>query len=194
MTKLAAFIHALKREAWTGFWNGTEEAALTPVIMKGKTRESYFMRCRMVDFKLGIVGIFTRDVGYHSSGWWKNPDYERCYHLSLSFFDPESRQARPRDKGLTAMVLDGLFARDKRLIWCEPPYTAEGKRDDVWHYRLFCDKAWTPIKPRGEVYGKELTEANWLSWSDYQALVSAEVAGGVVIPEPNRNESMASNH
>src|SRR5690606_31231568 len=29
--------------------------------------------------------IYTRDVGHHSNGWWKNPDYERCRHLSISF-------------------------------------------------------------------------------------------------------------
>jgi hypothetical protein len=29
--------------------------------------------------------IFTRESGYHSGGWWKNPDYERCFHLSLRF-------------------------------------------------------------------------------------------------------------
>ena len=27
--------------------------------------------------------IYTMDEGMHSIGWWKNPDYARCYHLSL---------------------------------------------------------------------------------------------------------------
>src|SRR5262249_14385874 len=44
--------------------------------------------------------------------------------------------------------------------------TEHGRKLDVWHYRLFCDPGWQPIKPRGEVYSRELTEAGWKSYSD----------------------------
>lgn len=139
-----------------GTWDGKE---LTP----------YFRLCRQVHHFAGCLSLFTRDVGYHSSGWWKNPDYERCYHLSLSFFDPITQEPRRRDQTVTMTFIKRLFGRDRRWLWCEPPYSDDGRRMDVWHYRLFCDAGWNPIKPRGEVYDKELTEAGWLSFSDARA-------------------------
>lgn len=154
-------VKRLRKAAETGTWDGTGE---TP----------YFRHCRIYDSVRGWSILFTRDVGYHSSGWWKNPDYERCYHLSLAFRDPETRNPRPRDAKVTAQLVDGLFGRSKRFIWTEPPYSPEGKRNDVWHYRLFCDAGWNPIKPRGEVYGRELIEAGWMSWSDAQAALEIE--------------------
>lgn len=177
MTEIERTALAAKRMAWSGFWDG-------------KRPDEYFNRCRhfMVTHGVGIMTIFTRDVGYHSSGWWKNPDYERCFHLSVSFMDYETLDPMPKNNALTEKVLKAFYLRDVNRLWCEPPYGDQGKRQDVWHYRLFCDKGWNPIKPRGEVYSKELTEANWLSWSDYQALLKAEQGGGVAIPEPNRNE------
>lgn len=30
--------------------------------------------------------MLTRDAGMHSSGWLRNPEFERCFHLSLSPF------------------------------------------------------------------------------------------------------------
>lgn len=119
----------------------------------------------------------TRDIGHHSSGWWKNPDYERCRHLSLSFFDPEVglvSGSMPRDKKLTAKIIDRVFGPDKRYLWSEPPYSPQGKAADIWHYRLFCDPAWEPILPRSEVYGRELIEEGWKSWSDVQADLAEE--------------------
>jgi hypothetical protein len=53
-----------------------------------------------------------------------------------------------------------------RLCWIEPPYSALGKASDIYHYRLFCDHAWQPIKPRGEVYDRRNTPAEWKSFSD----------------------------
>lgn len=103
--------------------------------------------------------IFTRDVGHHTCGWWKNPDYERCYHLSISF--PGGRNKIALEK-----IIDGLFSSNKKKIWIEPPYSEHGKSKEVWHYRLFCDALWQPIIPRGEVYSKEFTEKGWKSYSE----------------------------
>lgn len=153
---LSRLLRTMRHAAFSSVWDG-----------RGMT--GYFRRCRHVQRDLGMVALFTRDVGYHTSGWWKNPDYERCFHLSLSFFDVESLERAPRNKLLTGLLLDGLYGRDKRLIWCEPPYSEDGKRADTWHYRLFCDEQWQPIQPRGEVYSRELTEAGWKSFSEVQA-------------------------
>lgn len=47
-------------------------------------------------------------------------------------------------------ILNKFFGNNKRLLWCEPPYSEEGKKAGVYHYRLFCDENWQPIFPRGE--------------------------------------------
>jgi len=61
------------------------------------------------------------------------------------------------------------FCDDRRLLWIEPPYSPEGRRSDVHHYRLFCDEHWQPIKPRGEVYSTDFTEKGWKSFSELHA-------------------------
>lgn len=48
----------------------------------------------------------------------------------------------------------------------------------VHHYRLFCDKAWKPILPRGEVYSKDWTPADWKSWSDVHGVENGDGAFG----------------
>lgn len=110
--------------------------------------------------------IFTRDTGHHSSGWWKNPDYERCIHLSVSFCVNPTDAPLPFDKRQAQKIADAFFAENAKKCWVEAPYSPEGIRHQVHHYRLFCDEGWQPIIPRGEVYSRELTEAGWKSFSD----------------------------
>lgn len=123
----------------------------------------YFELCRWWLERFECIAILTRDTGYHSCGWWKNPDYERCYHLSVSFPGGAKRK-------YIEYILKELFGYDRRLLWCEPPYSEAGKQAGVWHYRLFCDEGWQPIKPRGEVYGRDFTEAGWKSFSELHRL------------------------
>jgi hypothetical protein len=132
------------------------------------SRSPYFVACGKQHNKTGAVIRFTRDTSYHTSGWWKNPDYERCYHLSLSFFDPHSFERIGKQQKLSELWVKEFFGNNRKLLWCEPPFSPIGKTLDVWHYRLFCDESWNPIKPRGEVYTREFTEAGWLSWSDVE--------------------------
>jgi hypothetical protein len=117
----------------------------------------------------GTKLIFSRDVGHHSSGWFKNPDFERCFHLSLSFYDPMTGISAPKNQTLTDEWIILFFGDHRRWIWCEPPAFSEGRTNDVWHYRLFADEHWQPIRPRGEVYSRELTSTGWLSYSELQA-------------------------
>lgn len=158
---LESLVKFAKTIAAMGTWNGQ---GMTP----------YFQQCKHFDQGEGVLLIYSRDTGYHTSGLWKNPDYERCFHLSLSFVDTQTRERCPRNARLTKELIDSFFGRNKKLIWSEPPYTQDGKSNDVWHYRLFCDAGWQPIKPRGEVYGRELIEAGWKSWSDVQDQLEAE--------------------
>jgi len=125
-------------------------------------------RCTGLHILTGTKLIFTRDAGMHSSGWWKNPDYERCWHLSLSFVDPLSGESAPKDVKLTDRWIDAFYGENRRYLWSESPFSDVGKTHNVWHYRVFVDPAWQPIIPHGEVYNRELTEAGWHSYSDLQ--------------------------
>jgi hypothetical protein len=112
------------------------------------------------------VVLFTRDVGHNSSGWWKNPDYERCWHLSVSYQAFATGEPLPQDHQRSRRLAEHFFGDDARLCWIEPPYSTAGHNRDVWHYRLFADEGWQPFKPRGEVYSRDWTPADWKSFSD----------------------------
>jgi hypothetical protein len=133
-------------------------------VFDGLSMSPYFLRCRHYCENTQAMLIFTRDVGMHSSGWWKNPDYERCYHLSISF--EVAGVPLPQNHKDARRWCEAFFGGDTKLLWIEPPYSPEGKQREVYHYRLFCDEGWQPIKPRGEVYSREWTPADWKSWSD----------------------------
>ena len=126
--------------------------------------EAYFRACW--HYFNGSRIIFSRDVGHHTSGWFKNPDSERCYHLSLSFNDPLTGEPAPYQKKKAEKWVRRFFGDNERLLWCEPPYTEKGKTLGVHHWRLFCDEHWQPIKPRGEVYTTHFTALGWKSWSE----------------------------
>ena len=110
--------------------------------------------------------IYTRDAGMHSGGWWKNPDYERCLHLSISFCVNPTDAPLPFDAKQAELIARAFFGDDCSKAWVEPPYSAEGKACEVFHYRVFCNEGWQPIIPRREVYSREDTEADWKSFSE----------------------------
>lgn len=115
---------------------------------------------------IGIRAIFTRDYGHHSGGWFKNPDYERCFHLSLSFRSPDGTILLSQDHKIAKELCELFYGKYTRLIWAEPPFSKHGKSHNVWHYRLFVNYRGEPILPRGEVYSKEFTEKGWKSFSE----------------------------
>lgn len=156
----------LKRKANVGTYDGRMTLAA----------QIYTDECKAAYRPDGIILLFTRDTGHHTSGWWKNPDYERCLHLSLSFRDPETGAVRPKDKKLSGIWVEEFFGPTKNLIWAEPPFSTEGKRCDVWHYRVFYADGWVaPILPRKEVYSKDWTPEGWLSYSDVLNLEENQV-------------------
>lgn len=138
--------------------------------------------CTAKHLATGTLLIFTRDSGMHSSGWWKNPDYERCWHLSLSFHDPITGENAPKDPKLTDEWLEAFYGDDCRYVWAEPPYSEDGKKAAVWHYRVFCDPSWAPILPRGEVYSKEFTEKGWMSFSELKSAHARALAVLELLP------------
>jgi hypothetical protein len=156
---------------------------------RDKTPEerAYYRRCSHFHYRTGTLLIYTRDAGHHTSGWMKNPDFERCLHLSLSFRHP-APQAPPKsignpqtlanlgaviptvpfDKQAASVWIRHIFGERAKLSWHEGAFSPEGRALDVQHWRVFCDTAWKPIMPRGEVYSTELTERGWKSWSEVQ--------------------------
>lgn len=154
MERIAAM---MKTVAATGVYKG---------LLNTPDERLYFERCKAGHRQTGTILIFTRDTGHHTGGWFKNPDYERCLHLSLSFVDPVTEYRIDQNKPLAKMWCQHFFGQHRDLIWVEPPYSDKGKALMVWHYRLFCNPAWEPIHPRGEVYSREFTEKGWKSFSD----------------------------
>ena len=154
---LDRMVARLRLGAQTGRYDGTTRTA--PYLMS--------QRAMLVRPDTSVVVIYTLDEGMHACGWWKNPDYERCKHMSVSFVSTETGEPAPHDRAATAMLCRRFMDDAARLSWWEPPYSEDGKRRDVWHVRVFYAPGWSePILPRGEVYTREFTEGGWKSWSD----------------------------
>lgn len=81
----------------------------------------------------------------------------------------------PFDRKRAETFAHAFFDDDASKCWIEPPYSPEGRRADVHHYRLFCDEGWNPIIPRGEVYDKTFTEIGWRSFSEIHGLPLSDV-------------------
>lgn len=129
--------------------------------------QAYINACRVQDDLTQTVLIFTRDTGHHSSGWMKNPDYERCWHLSTSPY-PSALilPSRPEpDMKMSRAWLGAFFGADVAHVWSESPKSEHGRRHNVWHWRLFCDERWEPLHPRKEVYTADFIELGWRSAS-----------------------------
>ena len=155
-TSLGRVVAFAKVRAQRRDYDGTEDAALM----------AYCRHLYRVNPEVTAALIYTRDIGHHSGGWWKNPEYERCLHLSLSFRDFISNSALAFSKKDAFEIATAFFGEHVRKCWVEPPYTPEGKECDVHHYRLFCDACWAPIVPRFEVYDKRSTPPEWKSFSE----------------------------
>lgn len=108
--------------------------------------------------------LLTLDHGAHlNAGWWRNSEYETCWHLSLVGFVRGQYLAGgpvvatlPREE-VAAWGL-AVFGEAVSMAWNEPPAaehdayrTAEASRH-TWHTRLFIDQHMQPILPTGEVY------------------------------------------
>ena len=115
----------------------------------------------------------TRDRMHHSVGWWRNAEYEYCWHLSIS-----AREKAVEEAGQSGLVLPGrdllseipdgeetywgrlFFAEHANKVWHEPGGTdprltpAEARLNRrIVHLRLFPDpETFQPFIPTGEVY------------------------------------------
>lgn len=160
----------MKQRARRGVFDPTPEIGKSSAYF-ARRNQRYQQECTGLHRASGTLMIFTRDTGHHRCGWWKNPDYESCWHLSLSYRDPETLSPLEfKDQTLTREWLSHFFGDWQRYLWVESPKSNEGRILQVWHYRVFCDSvSWQPVIPRGEVYSRELTEAGWKSFSEVNA-------------------------
>jgi hypothetical protein len=106
--------------------------------------------------------LLTFDQGTHASGWWRNSEYDRCLHLSLThppdrrlIADPNNLPAiqSPSDKEVAAWAA-AVFGPHTDKLWIEPAASALDpyRRPNVPHIRLFLNRDNYPILPTGEVY------------------------------------------
>ena len=137
--------------------------------LQSLAEQQYLRWCCADVVQLGVRIIFTRDTGHHTSGWFRNPDYERCEHLSVSpvgLAPGAPSESREPVRGVNDFLLRAFWPEHWRLAWREGPKSPEGVAHEVVHWRVFCDARWVPIRPRREVYTKELTERGWQSASE----------------------------
>ncbi len=144
----------------------TCESGVYMGLIRHAIDRAYFQSCSVLLAELGITIIYTRDKGHHGNGWWKNPDYDKCYHLSIGFRDVETNEPLPFNKEKGYEIAKMFFGDDVKLTWFESAFTGVGKKFEICHYRLFVDPTWQPIKPTGEVYSKLKTPASWKSFSE----------------------------
>lgn len=162
---LARQIRARARRGW---FLGTQETAAMWIIrhtVRGVTEPD-----------LAVSIAFSRDRGHHSSGWWRNAEYEYCWHLSLAAkaYDKTLTQRQWRAAAFEHFPHDELrywsqafFGDDLKMAWLEPGgtdpnLTPEARRihATMWHVRVFMeprllDARGEPFRacmPKGEVY------------------------------------------
>lgn len=115
-----------------------------------------------------VVVILSRD-NLVKMGFWKNTDFARCLHLSISFRYPSTGQPAPWCNATAKRIVAAVFGTDARLTWWEPAYTPEGKFCGVQHWRMFYSPGWwMPINPKGEPYTMNVP-FGWNEWTEYQA-------------------------
>ncbi len=123
--------------------------------------------------ELIVCLLLSRDRMHHSVGWWRNAEYEYCWHLSLSARDrlayraAEAGRAPGRDLSYEELPTSEvrywarlIFGEHVDKLWNEPGGTdprltvTERRRNAlIWHLRLFLDpETKEPFIPTGEVY------------------------------------------
>lgn len=121
------------------------------------------------DPELLISLLLSRDKMHHSVGWWRNAEYEYCWHLSVSAKPIEELGPHPDIPlwGVTPYAqvpraeirywIHAFFPVDFDKVWMEPGgtdprLTREEARAHatMWHARLFLHP--TILDPRGEPF------------------------------------------
>jgi hypothetical protein len=121
-----------------------------------------------VDLEPLRVGL-TFDFGHHTGAWFKNSQYEQCWHFTIGGtdhghrdrlivlpgeeFQPGPDRPKPSGRAQVSEVelrawAELVFPGWTRFIWRESPKYLAG----IVHLRVFVDQERNPIIPQGEVY------------------------------------------
>lgn len=111
--------------------------------------------------ELAVILLLSRDRMHHSVGWWRNAEYEYCWHLSISAWD-RARTSEPEDvpREEERYWAHAFFPQTVNKLWHEPGGTdprltprEKMRHRHFSHLRLFLDpETFEPFVPKGEVY------------------------------------------
>lgn len=110
----------------------------------------YLRMCAAEHRPTGTLLMVTRDFEPNATPSATTP--ERALHLSLSFIVPGSRpydgygQPRRRDVGLSHEWARLVFRHRLPWVWVRRPLSEAARLKEVWHYMLFCDERWLPVR------------------------------------------------
>lgn len=132
-------------------------ARLDPWDGRGSISQAHRLLVRSrVDHDQSVSILYTLDRGAHASGWWRNSEYETCFHLSMvGMADGQYSEIAEVERRAWAIA---IFGTEASKCWNEPPaswadrYRTARASVATWHTRLFVDQQLRPIIPTGEVY------------------------------------------
>lgn len=123
--------------------------------------------------ELAVRLLLSKDKMHHSVGWWRNAEYEYCWHLSISAWDRGNRslvipgrplkdEADPEDvpEAEERYWTFAFFPEHYDKLWHEPGGTdprltpeEKMRHRHFVHLRLFLEpETFEPFIPKGEVY------------------------------------------
>lgn len=110
--------------------------------------------------ELTIKLQLSKDRMHHSVGWWRNAEYEYCWHLSISAWESEGKAPVPIPAEEERYWTHAFFPVHFNKVWHEPGgtdprLTPEEKLRNrhIIHQRVFLDpESFEPFVPQGEVY------------------------------------------
>jgi hypothetical protein len=157
-----ALAQSMLRAANRGWYIGD----MASLRMYGQTRDV----TGRTEPELGIRLLLSKDKMHHSVGWWRNAEYEYCWHLSISAWGKEHLMVPGRSPGgrdpedvpeaEERYWTFAFFPEDYDKLWHEPGGTdprltpeEKMRHRHFVHLRLFLDpETFEPFIPRGEVY------------------------------------------
>ena len=151
------------------FANPTMAAAIRRHLVAGQPSRRWVTPSVTREPGLLLSLIASHDQGTHASGWWRNSDYDRCWHLSLVAIEKPSPLVDGTYADLPGLDLRAwsraVFGEHLTKAWIEPPaskldpHRTAPASPYTTHVRVFLDQAGHPIQPEGEVYALK-------PWSD----------------------------
>lgn len=160
-----AAVNGMFRQAIKGWYTG-DEASLAAFggMHVGPSRTA--------PQELYISLLFSKDRMHHSVGWWRNAEYEYCWHLSIAMCTASDyRRMMLTGASIAAASVDIpelerrywanlIFGKHVDKIWLEPGGTdprltprEKRQRAHMFHLRVFLNPlSLQPFIPKGEVY------------------------------------------